>query len=365
MLIGVIGAVGFVGWRVWQSKTQPDGVLNQALKSSMSTGATLSKLHVSGNRIVNQEGQTVRLRGVNFEDPFALEHDRNINYQPDNHFAVIETDFARVKALGANVVRLPLYPGYYWLVGGEKYPSTYVDRLVDLAEKYQLYAIISYHAIGRPGGWYEPDIDYLIPNPTVKLYYSDTEMAVSFWNKVASRYGQRKHVIFEFWNEPADQDPANFRWADWRPTGQTLIGTIRQHSNNLIIGSGPSFTSDLSEVPQNPYADPNLAYAAHVYPSTIPKGDDPVSDWEKMYGSLAKIRPVIVTEWGFHDGTKDATTNGSLVGFGRPLLDYLDQRSISWVAFIWHPAPDEPPLIESDWTTLTEFGQLVKQRLGH
>lgn len=36
---------------------------------------TLSKLRVSGNRIVTEEGQTIRLRGVNFTDPFLLEKD--------------------------------------------------------------------------------------------------------------------------------------------------------------------------------------------------------------------------------------------------------------------------------------------------
>ncbi len=323
---------------------------------------TLSKLSVSGNRIVTEEGQAIRLRGVNFEDPFVLENDRNSDGMPDNHFSQIAADFARVKALGANVVRLPLYPGYYRLVGGERYLTTYVDRMVDLAEENGLYAIISYHAIGRPGSWYESISDTMISNYPAKLYYTDSDMAVAFWNKVASRYGQRNHVLFEMYNEPADET-TDFTWADWRPTGELLIATIRKHTNNIILGSGPQYTSDLSDVPKNPYSDSNLVYVAHIYPGTVPKGDDQVAAWERRFGFLAKTYPVIVSEWGFHNGGKDETTSGTLEGYGRPLLDYLDRKNIHWVAYVYHPPDDEPPMLENDWTTLTECGEFVKKRL--
>ncbi len=338
--------------------------IKTATRSSSLTTNTNSRLNVLGNRIVTEEGREIRLRGVNFEDPFVLEHDRGKDGMTNvNHFAIIETDFARVKALGANVVRFPLYPGYYRLVGGERYLTTYVDRMVDLAEKYQLYAIISYHAIGRPGGWYESDSDTMIADYPTKLLYTDATMAVAFWNTVAAKYGHRNHVLFEIYNEPADQIATNFTWADWRPTGQLLIDTVRKYSDNIILGSGPQYSSDLSEVPTNPYRDANLVYVAHVYPGTVPKGEDLVAAWERRFGFLAKTYPVIVSEWGFHNGTADETVNGTLEGFGKPLLDYLDQKNLSWVAYVYHPSDDEPPMLESDWATLTEFGEFVKKRL--
>ena len=326
---------------------------------------TLSKLSVSGNRIVNEEGQEIRLRGVNFQDPFLQEKDDfdyNGDGMPDNHFANIDVDFARVKKLGANVVRLTIWPGYYRLVGGEKYLATYVDRMVDLAEENGLYAIISYQAIGRPGGWYSSDSDGTLWQYPAKVLYTDTDMAVEFWNTVAARYGKRKHVLFEIYNEPADET-SNFTWADWRPTGELLIATIRQHSDNIVLGPGLNYTNDLSAVPTNPYSDSNLVYVAHVYPNTVPKGEDQVSEWERLFGFLAKTYPVIVSEWGFHDGGKDETTSGTLKGFGRPLLDYLDQKNIPWVAYGYFPLDGEPPMLEADWTTLNEFGEFVKERL--
>ncbi len=327
-----------------------------------SAGATLSKLHVLGNRIVNEKGEEVRLRGVNTTDPLWLEKlDFKRNGVPDNRFKEIATDFTRMKELGANVVRLPLYPGYYFLVGGEKYLTIYVDRMIDLAEENGLYAIISYHAIGRPGGWYSSDSDTVLPAYPAKLYYTDSDMAVAFWDSVSTRYGKKKHVLFEIYNEPMDET-TNYTWAQWRPTGQLLINTIRQHSDNIILGSGPKYSNDLSDVPKNPYSDSNLVYVAHVYPGNVPKGEDQVAAWERSFGFLASTYPVIVSEWGFHNGG-DETTNGTLDGYARPLLDYLDQKNIHWVAYVYLPPDAEPAMLEPDWTTLNEFGKFVKQRL--
>ena len=239
--------------------------------------------------------------------------------------------------------------------------------MIDMAEENGLYAIISYHVIGRPGGWYESDSDTtMLPNYPAKVHYTDSDMAVAFWNKVAARYGQKKHVLFEIYNEPAgklDSTNDDFNWAVWRPTGQLLIDTVRKHSNNIILGSGPKYSSDLSEVPSNPYIDTNLVYVAHIYPNTVTKEEDQVAGWEKRFGFLTSTYPVIISEWGFHDGGKDETTRGTAEGFAKPFLDYLDQKNLPWVAYVYHPPDDEPPMLERDWVTLNEFGLFVKKRL--
>jgi hypothetical protein len=164
------------------------------------------------------------------------------------------------------------------------------------------------------------------------------------------------------YNEPADET-ADLTWKDWRPTGERLIATIRRHSGNMILGSGPKYSSDLSGVPENPYSDSNLVYVAHIYPNTVAEGDDQVPEWERLFGFLAKTYPVIVSEWGFHDGGKDETTRGTLKGFGKPFLDYLDKKKLHWIAYGYFPPDGEPPMLKSDWKTLNEFGEFVKKRL--
>ena len=70
------------------------------IRQSSST-STISKLHVLGNRIVTEDGQTIRLRGVVFGDPFLMEHDDfDRDGVPDHHFSEkTADDFARVKKI--------------------------------------------------------------------------------------------------------------------------------------------------------------------------------------------------------------------------------------------------------------------------
>jgi aryl-phospho-beta-D-glucosidase BglC (GH1 family) len=331
-----------------------------ALAAAQSDGVALPRLHVSGNRVVDEQGAGIRLRGVNFEDPFILDHqDIDEDGEPDPHFDEVAGDFGRVKAMGANIVRLTVCPGYYARFG-KKYLTDYLDRLVDLAAQNSLYALIEYHAIGRPGGWYPAEYDDTLPDHPAKLYYTTADMAVAFWNEVASRYDRRTHVLFDIYNEPADEK-SEYTWADWRPMGELLIKTIRAHSDAIVLGPGPYWTSDLSEVTENPYSDSNLIYAAHMYPGSLNKRDHQGKEWERRFGFLAKRYPIMVSEWGFH-AKGDKTTKGTSKKYGKPLLDYLDSKELHWVAYIYHPFA-EPPMLEKDWTTLTEFGRLVRDRL--
>lgn len=324
--------------------------------------ATLSPLHVEGNRIVDAEGAPVRLRGVNIEDPVLLERqDLDGDGESDPHYDQVDGDFARVASWGANVVRLAAAPGFVEYFG-ESYFTDYYDWLVDLAQDHGLYAIAEYHGIGDPGGWYPSEYDGALPDLVVPLYDSDLDKAIAFWEVAAGRYGERDHVLFDIFNEPASEE-REFGWADWRPFGEQLIAVVRERSNNLILGPGPYWTSDLSEVGEDPWDDSNVVYPVHMYPGSLwGGGADPREQWDERFGYLADDYPVMVTEWGFHDGG-DSVTDGTREEFGEPLLDYLDEREMSWAAYIWHPFA-EPPMLELDWETPTEFGQFVRARLA-
>src|SRR5258708_8217797 len=117
-IIGVLISVG-VFIQIQNSKNSSTPFNTSTSNTATNSKNTLSKLSVSGNLIINEEGKTIRLRGVNFEDPFFLEKGTDENGVVDNHFPKLSVDFARVKTLGVNVVRLPIYPGYYFLVGGD------------------------------------------------------------------------------------------------------------------------------------------------------------------------------------------------------------------------------------------------------
>lgn len=325
--------------------------------------ASLSRLSVSGNQIVNEQSQAIRLRGVNIEDPFILENqDIDDDGVADPHFSNVGEDFNKIKAMGANTVRLAVVPGFYFLVG-ESYLTDYLDPLIDLAKENSLYAIIDYHAIGRPGGWYPDEFDdTTVVGYSARLYYTDMDMAISFWDTVAARYGDRSHVLFDIYNEPADETET-FGWSDWRPYGELLISAIRTHSQNLIFGPGPYWTSDLSEVPTNPYSDSGIVYVAHIYPGSLDEGADQLEEWKNRFGTLADTYPVMVSEWGFNQNG-DTVTMGTEQGYAEPLLDYINSKDLHWLAYIYHPLA-EPPMVERDWSTLTEFGRFVEGQFSN
>lgn len=335
---------------------------NNANEEDRSPTTSLSELTVSDNRIIDQDEQEIRLRGVNIEDPYLLANqDIDGDGEIDPHFENVGQDFQRIKDMGVNVVRLTAIPGIYRELG-ESYFTDYYDQLVDLAEENGLYAILDYHAIGRPGGWYPEELDdtTLPDHPVEGLYYTDQETAVAFWEVVAERYGERSHVIFDIYNEPADEEN-DFTWADWRPIGEALIEIIRQFSDNLILGPGPYWTSDLSQVQENPYSDDNVVYAVHMYPGSLDEGANQQEEWEARFGFLAETYPIMVSEWGFEENG-DEVTNGTRVDYALPLLEYLDEKNLHWLAYVYHPFAD-PNMLENDWETLTEFGEFVAERL--
>lgn len=340
----------------------PASTTSDGTDDGASDETLLPQLSVFDNRIINAAGVEVRLRGINMEDPYVMDNqDIDDDGVIDSHFDEVGNDFQRVKDLGANVVRLTVVPGIYRELG-ESYLTDYYDRMIDLASENNLYAIIDFHAIGRPGGWYPSEFDdtTMPEHPVEGLYYTDLDDARIFWETMADRYGDREHVLFDIYNEPADQEN-DFTWEDWRPYGEELISTIREHSDNLILGPGPYWTSDLSDVSNSPYSDDNLVYVVHIYPGSLDEGADQLEEWGNRFGFLTETYPVIVSEWGFEQGG-DETTNGTLAKYGEALIDYLDENDIHWLAYIYHPLAD-PNMLETDWTTLTEFGEFVAERL--
>ncbi len=340
--------------------------LGWALETPPIVTTPLPSLHVSGNRIVDPQGAEVRLRGVDIQDPFVLDHDdADEDGKPDHPVAEADTDFARIASWGANAVRLMIYPGFVSHVGIDSYLERYVDRLVDLAGRHRMYAVIDYHPIGEPDRWDESataaDIVWRYPT-RVRVFDSDFGRATAFWNAVAARYGRRNHVLFEIWNEPAAENDERFTWAKWRPFGERLNRIVRERSGNIIIAPGPHYTSDLSDVPTSPYSDTNLAYSIHIYPGHVGAGVDPRPEWDRRFGFLTETYPIVVTEWGFKaDG--DEVTKGTVEGYGRPFMEYMDARRLSWSACAY-VADGSLAMWGRDWRTPTEYGAFVRESLA-
>src|ERR1700678_4182274 len=142
--------------------------------------AQLSMLHASGRNIVNANGQTVLLQGVNLGGWFIMEKwmcpldsgslpdTYSVIQELDNRFGVTEeqalirgyqqnwittTDLANIKAAGFNTVRVPVWWGMFYSLnnisnsGWRSDAFTELDWLVNAAASEGLYVIIDMHGV--------------------------------------------------------------------------------------------------------------------------------------------------------------------------------------------------------------------------
>ena len=134
---------------------------------------------------------------------------------------------------------------------------------------------------------------------------------------------------------------------------QALYDAVRgAGAPNLVLIGGLNYAYDLSGVPQHRVNGYNIVYATHPYDYP---GKQP-SEWMTSWGSLTATDPVMVTEFGQFDCGTDYVTS---------LLDFADQRQVSWSAWAWFPGGCDFPALLSDWSGApTAAGEVVKARLG-
>jgi len=184
-------------------------------------------------------------RGVNFSGWFEANSAHGINFTK-----YTEQDFADVKSLGADVIRLPVR--LHDMTGGapdytlDPLFLRFLDCAVDWAEKYGLYIIIDNHSFD-PVASTNTDIDRVL---------------LPAWAQIAQRYKDRgDYVVYEILNEP--HGISDSRWGEIQGMA---IETIRRYDQkHAIIVGGTDFNSinKLAAIPS--YSDPNLIYTFHFY----------------------------------------------------------------------------------------------------
>ena len=203
-----------------------------------SAGA-LSPLHTEGEKLVDADGNEVRLRGVNLggwliqEDWFCPADNGKrgdhstletlisrfgtekayelYNVYWDNW--ITEYDFREIAAMGFNCVRIPFWYRNFqsddngtWILNdaGEKDFSR-LDRALELCGKYGLYAILDFHgANGNQGAQdhcgQKDNCHFFDLNAQGKAY---RRQATEIWALLAERYaGNPTVAMFDLLNEP-------------------------------------------------------------------------------------------------------------------------------------------------------------------
>lgn len=321
-----------------------------------------------GNRILNEKGEPVRLKGVSRS---GLEY-----AYADLDAMIPETiafDIQLMKKWGFNAIRFPLRD-VFWLKD-QRYRQT-VQYWVEQTLHNNMFVILDYHT--------QQDHPGLDP-----FMFRQEEGGLSMWVDLAQTYKDTPHVFFEVFNEPHGISPHVWWNGDNQYYGyKEVLAAIREHAPNLCLIGGLDYAYQFHFLKHNDTlvkemrAVPNLALSVHPYgykgiptedgtgttpipttlfekPSPLYTGDCsgglsaptvPLSQygWEESFGFLLteKMFPVIATEWGLD--RPDTCVQGGW--YNTQILSYLNAKNMSYMAWAWvQDRLDYPSLLGADF----------------
>jgi len=295
----------------------------------------LPLISVKGNRFVDPTGQPMLFRGVNIADPDKVDSQGHWNREL----------FEKVKATGANVVRIPVHP-VAWRGRGPKEYLALLDQAVEWSTDLGIYVDIDWHSIGnlKEGVFESP------------IYETSLPETLNFWRTIAAHYkGNHTVAFFELFNEPSVSSGrfGTMTWEEWRDINEEMINIIRSFNKDTIpLVAGLDWAYDLSGVRTSPIRAENIGYVAHPYPNKRTQPWPP--KWEEDFGFAASKYPMIATEIGF-DTSYGPKQQG--LDYGHEITSYLESRGISWTS--WCFDPEWGPRMLKSWSfDLTDSGQL-------
>ena len=344
---------------------------------------------VSGSNLVDAQGSTVQLRGVNVS---GLEAVAVFGWDPSNPWGgstgTATPDWTTIKSWGSNVVRLPLNEAS-WLgltcvdVGGigktvtggvttQNAPGTTVKA--DPGGNYQSTVISSVEAANAAGLYVILDLHLAAPStdcPTMQNAMADADHSVAFWTSVATTFKSSPAVIFELFNEPfldgtttlVDTTPLldllngggtlNSYMAQkptspyqttvkytWKTAGmQQMLDAVRATgSTNVVLTAPLSYAASINEwLASKPTDSAHQlgavwhAYPAGDYPTQVNCLNLPACSATTMADAIAIKAagyPVVITEYGDAIG-------GSTASWASVLLPFADTNGISYLGWAW------------------------------
>jgi len=262
-------------------------------------------LRVSGDQIVNQEGDTVYLRGFglggmlhmeNFIDGYPANEETmregllkvlgekkyNLFFDTFLKSYFTEPDAEYIHSLGLNLVRIPIN---YHLFEDDMNPRVikegafeYLDKVIELCAKNKIYTIIDLHALpGSQNQHWHSD------NPTHKaLFWQHKDFqdrALILWEAIAQRYKDQPWVAgYDLINEPAE------------PTGEKLFpyykrlrdAILKIDPNHILFLEGDRYAVDFDKFTE---IWDNVVYTNHDYavPGFIFGGDYPGKTGDRYF----------------------------------------------------------------------------------
>lgn len=257
-----------------------------------------SFLRAQGQAIVNEAGDTVRLRGMGLggwmlQEGYMLQTAGFANAQhqirqkieqligPEdtqlfydhwlaNH--VREADIDSLKAWGFNCVRLPIHYNLFTLaVEEEPIPGQHTwlskgfeltDSLIAWCKEREMYVLLDLHAAPGGQGYDQGISDYDPSKPSLWESQANRDKTVALWKKLAETYADEPWVAgYDLLNEPNWDLPGNLLLRDLY---MEITDSIRMvDTTHILFIEGNWFANDFTNL--TPPWDDNLVYSPHKY----------------------------------------------------------------------------------------------------
>ena len=219
-------------------------------------------LKINGNRIVNENNQTVNLKGINiigYSDEDGDTDDTTANtFMNYSYYNYDKEDFIALKELGFNSLRLSLW---YRTFEDESNPNAWkesgfawLDTLIGWAKEAGIGIVLDMHA-PQGGGFQGPN--------NVTPFWSNTTYQMRFinlWKAIATRYKNEPTILaYDLLNEPC----ANTQ-TEYLTLLNNTIDAVRTIDTNHIINVEVDFSANNYE-PFELAGESNILYDFHFY----------------------------------------------------------------------------------------------------
>ncbi|SBT42754.1 cellulase family glycosylhydrolase [Micromonospora narathiwatensis] len=275
-------------------------------------------LHVSGRNIVEANGQTFIMRGVN---------------HPHVWYTGQTSSFANIKALGANTVRVVLGSGKRWG------PSTDVANVISLCKQNRLICVLEVHDTTGYGE---------------ESAAASLDEAANYWiSQKSALVGQESYVVINIGNEPI----GNVNASQWTSATTAAIKKLRANGfEHLLMVDGPNWGQDWQFVMRdNAQAildadnQHNTVLSIHMY--AVFNTAAAVTDYLNRFQTNGW--PLVIGEfgWRFNAGEVDHET----------ILAEAQARRLGYLGWSWSGNSD--PILDMatnfDPGRLTTWGQRI------
>ncbi len=306
-------------------------------------------ISTSGNHLVDESGNTIRLIGVNRSgSEYACSSDDGAGgfgygfYQgPVNDRAI-----KAMRKWKVNAVALPLNEAC-WLGGignlnpdysGEPYRQA-IEQYVARLNARGIYVVLRLSGTG-PG----ENVYGSAPGDS-EMPMADADHSLDFWTSVAERFRDNHAVIFHAFDEPnhidwdcvlngcevnADGSNGEPAFGVFQTVGhQAIVDSIRATgATQPIIISGINYAGDLTEWEAHKPVDPQnslvVGWNDFDYSGNLPSSRDELA-------ALSDTYPIIVGGFGDTDCDSD---------FSKKLMKFADGQGISYLAWTWNTEAD-------------------------